>query len=177
MVLIAATALALPLALWAVERIRDWDRTYPLGFDRGLRVAAWTLWWGLRNRSGQGYHAINFATQGSLVFLATRSLAVPVVRLRRPRPPVGEALSQPGVVVGLDILSNLWAYLFLAWFQILPPPQVQVSTWGGGVAIAWGLLALTGRWRPEANWIDRLGRALGVCWIGSVPWMWWLGQF
>jgi hypothetical protein len=179
MIFIAATALALPFALWALERILErileWDRTYPLGVSHDLRAFSGTLWWGFWNRSGQGYNIINFATQGLLVLVASWSLAIPLVRLRKPRPPTVEALVQPGAVVGLVILLNLWGYLTLAGFQILPPPQVLVSTWGGGVAVAWVLLAITRRWKPEASWIDRLGRGLGVCWVGSVPLMWWLG--
>jgi hypothetical protein len=45
---------------------------------------------------------------------------------------------------------------------------------GCTVAAIWLLLVLSGRWRPERSWIDRLGRLLGVVWIAvaiavSVP--------
>jgi hypothetical protein len=30
---------------------------------------------------------------------------------------------------------------------------------------AWLFLALSGRWRAQADWIDRLGRILGAFWI------------
>lgn len=48
------------------------------------------------------------------------------------------------------------------------------SPCGYTVAAIWMLLALSGRWRPERSWIDRLGRLLGVAWIAcavavSVP--------
>jgi hypothetical protein len=33
---------------------------------------------------------------------------------------------------------------------------------------AWLLLALSGRWRPEATWVDRLGRVIGAIWIFSL---------
>lgn len=36
---------------------------------------------------------------------------------------------------------------------------------GYAVAAVWLVLAISGRWRPEESWIDRLGRALGVTWI------------
>ena len=36
---------------------------------------------------------------------------------------------------------------------------------GFTVAAIWLLLGLSGRWRPEKSWIDRLGRLLGVVWI------------
>ena len=37
---------------------------------------------------------------------------------------------------------------------------------GLAVAVAWLGLAASGRWRPQASWIDRLGRGLGATWIG-----------
>jgi hypothetical protein len=36
---------------------------------------------------------------------------------------------------------------------------------GPAVAAVWLVLALSGRWRPERSWIDRLGRTLGAIWI------------
>ena len=43
------------------------------------------------------------------------------------------------------------------------------------VAGAWLILALSGRWRADPGWIDRLGCALGACWVGwllveLIPW-------
>jgi hypothetical protein len=35
----------------------------------------------------------------------------------------------------------------------------------GAVPLAWTLLALAGRWRPEPGWIEWLGRLLGVGWF------------
>ena len=44
---------------------------------------------------------------------------------------------------------------------------------GPAVAFSWILLAIGGGWRPEANWVDRTGRAVGVIWIvlGMVSWV------
>ena len=36
---------------------------------------------------------------------------------------------------------------------------------GFAVGIAWYTQALVGRWRPEAGWMDGLGRVLGGIWI------------
>ena len=36
---------------------------------------------------------------------------------------------------------------------------------GYAVGAVWLVLAVSGRWRPEKSWIDRLGRGLGVVWI------------
>jgi hypothetical protein len=42
------------------------------------------------------------------------------------------------------------------------------SQWTGtAVLSAWTVLLLGGRWRTERSWIDRSGRALGLCWIAA----------
>lgn len=42
------------------------------------------------------------------------------------------------------------------------------------VAAAWLLLYVSGRWRSEPVWLDRLGRGLGTFWIGIIPLScWW----
>ncbi len=42
------------------------------------------------------------------------------------------------------------------------------------VAAAWLLLAVSGRWRSEPGWLDRLGRGLGAYWIAIIPFScWW----
>jgi hypothetical protein len=33
------------------------------------------------------------------------------------------------------------------------------------IAAAWLILALSGRWRPERTWVDRLGCLIGLAWI------------
>jgi hypothetical protein len=40
---------------------------------------------------------------------------------------------------------------------------------GLAVLISWLILQLGGRWRSEASWVDRLGRAIGVAWISVIP--------
>jgi hypothetical protein len=70
-------------------------------------------------------------------------------------------------------LSNgvIWSFETGCW-------GVQMAAFsapcGWTVAAIWLLLALSGLWRPERSWIDRLGRLLGVVWIAcaiavSVP--------
>jgi hypothetical protein len=39
---------------------------------------------------------------------------------------------------------------------------------GYSVGAVWLLLVLSGRWRAERSWIDRLGRLLGVVWIAAA---------
>jgi hypothetical protein len=47
-------------------------------------------------------------------------------------------------------------------------PQIP-SEVGCAIAAAWVVQWASGRWRPEAYWIDRLGRALGFLWIATIP--------
>jgi hypothetical protein len=43
------------------------------------------------------------------------------------------------------------------------------------VLAAWTILFLSHRGRPERSWIDRAGRALGICWIVFAL-VFWLNQ-
>ena len=44
--------------------------------------------------------------------------------------------------------------------------EVSASATGYATAASWITLVLAGVWRPRAHWLDRLGRFLGVLWIG-----------
>jgi hypothetical protein len=80
----------------------------------------------------------------------------------------------PLLLMGWSVPASngvLWSYDAGCW-------GIQMAAFsspcGFTVAAIWSLLALSGRWRPERSWIDRLGRLLGVAWIGcavavSVP--------
>jgi hypothetical protein len=67
-----------------------------------------------------------------------------------------------------------------SWFRPVPAPGrfephyrainlvfnvLRLDLYSPAVAGAWLALALSGRWRPERDWLDRAGRVLGVCWI------------
>ena len=42
------------------------------------------------------------------------------------------------------------------------------------VAAAWSLLYLSGRWRSDPGWLDRMGRLLGLFWLAITPFScWW----
>jgi hypothetical protein len=43
---------------------------------------------------------------------------------------------------------------------------------GFAVAGAWLVLVLSGRWRSESTWIDRVGRTLGWLWLGLTMVLW-----
>lgn len=65
---------------------------------------------------------------------------------------IRERASSPG-----STLSYRW---FLHFFLYANSPPI-----GPAVAATWLALILSGRWRPERGWIDRLGFGIGAFWI------------
>lgn len=86
------------------------------------------------------------------------------VRFRRPRPPLRELWLQPGIVaceallVGMVLTTLRDLYPWVPSWMVF---SVNVVT----IPAAWSILAVSGRWRPEPGWIERLGRLLGVCYM------------
>jgi hypothetical protein len=121
-----------------------------------------------------------FAVRLTAVYVAL-GLTITLVRLRRPRP------RRPGRLPGtLACCAVALALVFIlaeqasAWFEPIPGPArfephyrainlvfnlLRLDLYSPAVAGAWLALALSGRWRPERDWLDQAGRALGVCWI------------
>lgn len=64
-----------------------------------------------------------------------------------------------GLGNGISSLSDVAGYTSVVVASFGTPA-------GFAVAATWAVLAASGRWRPEKSWIDRLGRALGLTWIG-----------
>jgi hypothetical protein len=106
------------------------------------------------------------------------------IRLRRPRPPLSEIFRQPGMIACSTVVLSI-AFGFLLLLPQLPSilfgnvyPQTPLSrlvgftvgpmTFAHAIAGAWLTLWLSGSWKAEAGWIDRLGRALGCFWILSL---------
>lgn len=133
---------------------------------------------------GSFFGALTTATFLADPFLAAWTLAWCVLRLRGPRPPWRHLVRQPGVAVGLVAIIgwSIGGIVTLRWsldVHHMPPSWIEfgvvqlasATMFGGfGVFVAWAGIALDGRWRPEKSWVDRMGRALGVCWIAlGVP--------
>jgi hypothetical protein len=121
----------------------------------------------------------------TLPVAAAWTVAVPALRVRRPRPSWRRVLRQPGTTACLAaIVGSLWALAaFGGTLQVTvvrgPADMGPVSAWfffpilvrelftyvGQAVAWAWFGQALSGCWRPVPNAIDRMGRTLGAYWI------------
>jgi hypothetical protein len=120
-------------------------------------------------------------------FPAAWSLACLVLGLRQPRPALRFVFRQPGmaaclttaVVLGLR-MANV-AVSLIAFRAYYPNEDLSVlfleareglaqipSEIGGAIIAVWVVQAMNGRWRPEPNWVDRLGRALGFYWMATI---------
>jgi hypothetical protein len=153
MILVAATAIGL-----AVSRI--WFQEYllarPNNEDRWLR---WLL------------VAVSLRLLNYVPVLAACTVALFVLQLRQPRPRLRSLARRPGWVAVCAAVTGLAiAYVLVAlkhakglggWLLV----EVSILPVGVAVAAAWVNLAVSGLWRPENQWIDRLGRVAGVCWI------------
>jgi hypothetical protein len=117
-------------------------------------------------------------------FLLMWSAAVAVLAFVPPRPPVWRLVRRPGIAACVAVIAA-----FAALTIALPGTLIAPTTFGGGplavnwpawriaaffalprtaalaVIVSWLTLAQSARWRPESTWLDRLGRALGACWI------------
>ena len=87
-----------------------------------------------------------------------------------------EALAQAATLLYFEAangsLGATWQTSgFAKWIHmhVLLPACHPISV---AVIAAWAILFLSGRGSPEASWIDRTGRALGICWIAAVFLFW-----
>jgi hypothetical protein len=102
-------------------------------------------------------------------------LALIPLRLMPPRPPFRWIRRQPGFIACLTVafgIAHMGVYFAVQRFKQLTPwanidvLSLIVSPSIGSIIIsAWLVLAVSGRWRPEATWIDRAGRLLAIAWI------------
>jgi hypothetical protein len=74
------------------------------------------------------------------------------------------AVTSPGALAAWTspggALTLYWQdWWFLTWFDL---PRAA----GYAVALSWITLALSGRFKADSGWQDRLGMLLGSCWIG-----------
>jgi hypothetical protein len=155
-----------------------------LAWDRGAVLAALRQLPYLPGSFGQFLLQARATVVLYLPFLIAGSVAQIAFRMQPPRLPWLRLRQQPGTVacavatallipVGLMILE---LHLFsgrpplVVCVQIaedLKPDRLAIAgtTIGLAVLVAWIVLKWTGQWNPEASWIDRLGRVLGVGWI------------
>jgi hypothetical protein len=156
MILIAATAILL-LGMRGTLRsvLEAWAKVRSQGFSPLSRPEMWAA----------SLYALVVAGVGIL------TLTFLVIRLRKPRPALGCLIWQPGMLACTTIC------MFIPLLFVMTGRRSAPSLWlcmSASVALAWLAAWSSGRMRPEAGWIDRLGRVLGVCWIAFAVYPLWL---
>jgi hypothetical protein len=179
MILVAATA----VGIWLGRSTQDFVTSdWP--------VVEWPDYWG--KDAGTAYQETRwFLHRVSLAALPVAwpwTLALLVLRLRRPRPPVRRLIRQPGFAAGVAV-TVVTAAIALGGFSTL----AELTLWGVGrrghgiydfvfghlcddrpqpcgpaVASAWGVLAVGRMCRREPGWIDRTGAVLGAYWVVNL---------
>jgi hypothetical protein len=148
------------------------------------------LWSKLIRDDPPGYWYL-WAFQVSLsvvsVYLEFLTPAILIIRLRQPHPSLRRLGRQPGLIacvvvtVALALDSVRVASIWSRGSGILWVPTVLVDYAqhvGFALMGGWIALLLSGRWRSEPGWVDRLGRLLGINWIAvavlswSRYWLW-----
>jgi hypothetical protein len=155
MILVAVTAFGLA---WNVASEKN-SFTYNYVFNQGFPIL----------------RALNSAMWIFQAHLILWSLAIGAIGLFGPRRLLRDKVKQPG-------LAACWAaslaILFkAAWYLPFRLQQDRGNVLTGGLMIqtfeegmfavvgAWMVLAVSGLWEPRRDWIDRVGRVLGVLWI------------
>jgi hypothetical protein len=124
--------------------------------------------------------------------LESLTLAVLILRLRRPRPSLRRLARQPGFAASFVVLFFLIFQVIEAGTEVAKRmiegqfpcnreifygeflQNVIIQTFeldfylGPAVAVMWALMALGRTFRREAGWIDRLGRIMGSLWIAAM---------
>lgn len=142
----------------------------------------WSAWaWAL-------YQTYGVAASFTVPFACPLTLAVLLLRFRRPRPGIRRLTRQPGLAAcftaAVTLIPSLVGLVGTALVRGQTPtrfPQTtEMERWisyafilvpaytGAAVLGAWGLLLVSRRWRAEPSWIDRLGRVIGAYWIALV---------
>jgi hypothetical protein len=138
----------------------------------------WTAWCiEIARKQGPRFLVLQGFLQLLFCLIIPLTPALLVARLRQPRPAFRRLACQPGLVASaaLCVVSVIEVDVtFLQLFSI--PPLLQAVLPGGTVLASWAVLLVSGRWQPEASWVDRAGRAVGGFWIATIPLVSWLAS-
>jgi hypothetical protein len=174
-------ALILVIALSiTLERFRSisWFRSFPSSLVECWRMFSQLVGWSPWTRF-LAYTRPLLAKELSLVVVENLLLptlcpvllglmfAQPLLRLRRPRPPLSQVVRQSGFVICLIGIALVCLLLPMGdwWFS-----EVALTLGMTRVIIlfmVWPLLGLR-PWLKERSWIDRIGRGVGWGWLMAI---------
>lgn len=158
MILVAAMAVGTLAIRWSLTTLADL-RADVAGVNPGMRRFLY----------------VQYAGSAFNPYLAAVTVALLVIRLRRPHPGWRRVARQPGfiacaVATAAMAIEAAWigallamgsGFIHVTTIFVGYAQQVSFAVVGGWIA-----LAVSGRWRAEKGWIDRAGCAAGVMWIG-----------
>ena len=100
------------------------------------------------------------------------------LQLRHPRYPLRRSLRQPGMAACCAATMALALGCFLVACSMQRRPDIfsariimgfgLPAMAGSAVTAVWTLAVLLGAYRASSDWLDRLGRLLGLYWMTSV---------
>ncbi len=166
MILMIAFGIGLTLGLRALENI---GQRFAMITPTGRPVlVAWVK--EIAQRQGLRFLVFEGCVELLFCFVAPLTPALLVARLRRPRPAFPGLVCQPGLVASAALCLATIIEVDVAFLQLATVPFLLEAALPGAMVVAsWAILALSGRWHPEASWVDRSGRLVGVFWIATIP--------
>ncbi len=118
--------------------------------------------WAWMPDHGQAIYALRECVVLIFPILAYLSFALLFLRIIPPRPDWSRLVQLPGCVACVAVSISL---LVASWVEAVTLQRVSLAVVAATVLASWLVLALTHRWQPEPSWVDRTGRALGICWL------------
>jgi hypothetical protein len=180
MILVAATAAGMVLLRAAYADLwRDWAEKL-LALLRPWPEDSWG--WTF----AEGFSRALLLMFYPIPLAAAWTMGMVAIRLRSPRPALRRVAREPGFVACAMATLVVAAHALALWagahlenrFSYAAPKLLHevcrnafallASHAGWAVLVGWLTLALSGRWRGERCWIDRLGRLLGAYWIATA---------
>jgi hypothetical protein len=161
MILVAALALGV---VWAKEPVRRMHLNHRIPDRPVYNAAFWSRHW----------LTTIFPVITPLTF------AIPLLSLRRPRPPVQQLFRRPGLMacVAASVALLIWGSGHLpryakpnGYFVGPITPWIESSRIAGYAVLgAWIALAMSGVWARRSGGLDRIGLAAGALWCSATLW-------
>lgn len=161
------------------------------GLAGGLAMGRAFVASGAHRRYNWGSERLAVAEGWSASLMLGSTLAVLMLRARRPRAPWRRLRREPGLLACVIVVATLGvraAQDALIYYRAgFDSPSFRNALFAGilgpagygfAIFVGWGTLAVCGGWRSEAGAIDRMGRAVGWSWIAAFAILplvhWWI---
>jgi hypothetical protein len=173
--LILLIALSITLERFrSISWFRSFSSSLALAWHMFAQLMGWSPWTRFLAHTRQALMTELFALVIDSLLLRTLCpvllglmIAQPLLRLRRPRPPLSQVVRQSGFAICMIGIALVCLLLPMGdlWFSevALTLGMTRVIV----LLMIWPLLGLR-PWHTEGSWIDRLGRGVGLGWIMAI---------